>query len=269
MYTVFDFQFYMMMVIFMVFIPLGTIYAPWIIRKTIQYLDKNYPRDQYPGVISISPKVLIGLTYLDIFIGVITMLALVFSLLFWQPQVESTFIQEFYPFNIIESISIYLFVRAILWIVLGVKGARYLGSLKPPMRRSATFQAVKITDYISPISIVLSLVLTTAAFLIISWWIVIGANVHPVSWIVCVVLAFSLIMKSRQIIHGPNFRRIDPFVSHEDLFRQRQAQLRLQFGSAFIWIPILLIIIAPTGIQFSHALNFSLFCIFFNANFSG
>lgn len=241
-----DFQFYLAIGMFAVQVVVVSFYSPWRIRRYYQRLVKHYPPAEYPGLYSVYPELrneeLVTPGHRDTFIGIVTLLAILASLLFWQYDRTNAFIWLLNP----------IFIGGIYWVVQGIlilnepprawQAMRQLSDKEAPVRRSATLQGLKITDYISPILVIFGLATTSSAFILIVYFLVNGVGSHNSSisivWIVaCVFLLYEMLCRT---LWAPQFKRLDPFISHHDLFRQRRLHMRTLFGCSgivalYIW----------------------------------
>jgi len=230
----FDFPFYLLVGVYVLQVVVTSFYSPWLMRRRSRQLVENYPPAEYPRLYPESPEVLKGkqtiLRRLNSFIGVAGLLAILASLLFWKKDMPNLILRDFlHPLFVISCYCGIQVIPALIYARWGCLAAGRLREMGTPTRRSATLQRLKITDYISPALVVFGLASTLTAFILSAYWLMNGMGPQDVMIKVTVASGFPLSLLLHRTLRAPQFKRPDPFMSQDDLFRQRSLRMRVLF----------------------------------------
>ena len=147
--------------------------------------------------------------------------------------------------------------------------AKRLREMGAPTRRSATLQGMRITDYISPALVVFGLAAASIAFVLDAYWLVSGMGPQDLMIIGIVANGLFLSLMLRRTLWAPQFKRADPFISHDDLLRLRRQRMRMLFLGCGICALFFLFIAAARvgslGFEPNISYMFVLLCLFFVA----
>lgn len=111
--------------------------------------------------------------------------------------------------------------------------AKALKAMPPPAVRSAELRALRVTDFVSSVSIVLAIGASVVPVLLAVWFALHGAPSGSTrQWIMAIFPALLLARMLYVLLAPVPMARPDPYMSDPDLFRARQLRMRLLFGMA-------------------------------------
>jgi hypothetical protein len=258
----FDFPFLLLVGLFVAQVAMTSFYSPWEIGRYYRQLVDKYPPAEYPRLYPESPDALEGkqtiLRRLNALIGAVGLLAILASLLFWKKDMANQGLRDFlHPLFVISTYCGIQVVPALIyarWRRLAAKRLREMGA---PTRRSATLRRLKITDYISPALVLFGLASTATAFILSAYWLASGMGPRDVMIMVTVASALFLSLMLHRVLWAPQFKRTDPFMSQDDLFRQRNRRMRALFRACGICALLFLFIAAARVGVFGFDINLS------------
>lgn len=270
----FDIPFYMLVGIYFIQVVVISFYSPWVIRRYYLKLVELYPPAEYPHLNLVSPELLKGkrpiLRHLEAFIGIVGLLAITASLLFWQKDMPNLVLRDFlHPLFVISSYCGIQLVPTLIITLWQRKILKQFRDMKLPTRRSAILQRLKITDYISPALVVFGLATTSTTLILSAYWLLNAMGPRDLMISVAIINAIMLSLLLHRTFWVPQFKRTDPFISHDDLFRQRKRQLDTLFrGWGFGALIFLTIAAGRVGIFGSNtnlSYGFAMICLLFIA----
>lgn len=271
----FDFPFYLLVGVFVVQVVLTSFYSPWKIRGHYRQLVEKYPPAEYPRLYPESPEVLerkqTMLRLLNAFIGIVGLLAIAASVLFWEKDMPNLGLRDLlHPLFVISSYCGIQVVPALIYARWAWLAAKRLRDLGPPTHRSATLQRLKITDYVSPALVVFGLASTATALVLSAYWLVNGMGPRDLMIIVTLATWLFLSLMLRRTLWAPQFKRTDPFMSQDDLFRQRTFRMRALFRGcgigALFFLSIATARVGIPGFEPNISYFFVVLCLLFIAH---
>jgi hypothetical protein len=109
--------------------------------------------------------------------------------------------------------------------------ARALKAMPPPAVRSAELRAWRVTDFVSPTAIALALAASTAPLCVATYfWLQGTPSGNNRLWVMALFCGLLLARMLYVLLVPATMKRPDPYISDADLFRARQARMRLLFS---------------------------------------
>lgn len=254
---------------FIVQVTVMSFYTPYRIRHYFLALVEKFPQEEYPRLYPVSPEEFNRqqriLQRANTAIGIIGLLAFLLSLLLWrEDQVNSPF-RDLNPYFMIASYCVIQMFPMLVYARWQRQAAKRMREMEAPKRRSAELRRLKITDYVSPAHITFGLAANALNLGFAAYCLVTGTGPRNLMIYGILSSGFLLLMMLRPTLKTPQFKRIDPFLSPDDLFAQRRIQMSVLFRTSGIYALFVLFIATSKaeviGVDIDIAYGFTLLCL--------
>jgi hypothetical protein len=223
-------QIWMLAIVFLAQIIVLSFIAPARLVRAYRQMFDRYPPEQFARLYPVSIEEMQRWqrvrTTLHSSIGCAGLIVLVATLL--TAERPKTF------FLVIGAFMMIQLLPTLLRVAQQRRLFKEVAKMAPPAKRSAPLHAWRLTDFVSPLSIALGFIGTAVGLGTSAYLYFVGSQAKITLGFFAIVNIL-LLFRMLQLVFLPlKFKRPDPFMTQEDMFRRRQQNLRLLFRFAAI-----------------------------------